>query len=278
MTGPNNDGTPPVDVVYQEALEVFEMKNHNHNCYEMIFISEGAAEFKINNKTYRAEANDLLFINHLESHEMKVLSTPYKRCFVLISLDFLHTSIKEPVLLSVFKYRPAHFKHILKIKPEDTAFISGLLSNMHREIKEMGALWQNSLESFMKTLVIYLYRNYPGYFPALVPDNATKTINTIQEYIERHFDEEIRLDDLSKKYYTSMHYLSHTFKNKTGYTFKEYLILQRLSKAKDLLYHDSDDILQVGLKSGFNNVNHFIRIFKKYTGTTPLQYRKMLFK
>jgi YesN/AraC family two-component response regulator len=122
--------------------------------------------------------------------------------------------------------------------------------------------------------MISLYRKYSGSFPAHITNNISGLILQIQRYIEENSSHNINLKDISKMYYTDMYYLSHNFKKITGYTFKEYLILQRISRAKDFLYHTKDDISMVGVKSGFNNVNHFIRIFKKITGITPLQYRK----
>ncbi|MDF2544534.1 MAG: hypothetical protein K0S47_4252, partial [Herbinix sp.] len=96
----------------------------------------------------------------------------------------------------------------------------------------------------------------------------------IQKYMDENLTEEITLEEISKKFYMNRFYLSHQFKEVTGYSFKEYLILQRLSRAKHLLFHTLLDITDVGIESGFHNVNHFIRIFKKYEKTTPYQYRK----
>jgi YesN/AraC family two-component response regulator len=70
-----------------------------------------------------------------------------------------------------------------------------------------------------------------------------------------------------------MYYLSHLFLKVTGYGFKQYLINHRISKAKDILLHSSSSISEVCVSSGFNNVNHFIRLFKQKEGRTPLQYR-----
>jgi AraC-like DNA-binding protein len=71
-----------------------------------------------------------------------------------------------------------------------------------------------------------------------------------------------------------MYYLSRLFKKVSGYTFKEYLILQRIANAKSLLVYTDYNVTQICMKSGFNNVNHFIRTFKKQEGITPYQYRK----
>lgn len=264
----------PIEIIYQENQDLLEMETHFHNCYELIYVVEGIAEFTINNISYLAGANDLILISHLESHELKVKSFPYKRFFILISPDFLHSIIKEPVLTSIFKHRPPNFKHIINIQADVQTAVSSLIGSMHEETISKDAFWETQLEYGLQTLMILLYRKYSESFPAHITSNISGLIFQIQRYIEENFSQNITLKGISKMYYTDMYYLSRNFKKITGYTFKEYLILQRISKAKNFLYHTKDDISIVGVKSGFNNVNHFIRIFKNVTGTTPLQYRK----
>lgn len=268
----------PIDIVYQENLDLLEMKAHFHNSYELIYVIDGTAEFTINDVVYNIGPNNMVFISHLEAHELKVKTFPYKRYFILINPDFLHSIIKEPVLTSIFKHRPPHFKHTINIHTTDQSAISSLLGSMYNEITYKAAFWNTQLETGLQTLMILLYRKYPGSFPSIQMNNISGLIFQIQRYIEEYYSQELNLKDISRMYYTDMYYLSHNFKKITGYTFKEYLILQRISRAKDFLYYTNDDITTVGMKSGFNNVNHFIRIFKKVSGITPLQYRKMQLK
>jgi AraC-like DNA-binding protein len=71
-----------------------------------------------------------------------------------------------------------------------------------------------------------------------------------------------------------MYYLCHLFKAVTGFSIKNYLIQYRISRSKDLLVLTSDDMTMVGSACGFQNVNHFIRTFRRLVGITPYQYRK----
>ena len=66
---------------------------------------------------------------------------------------------------------------------------------------------------------------------------------------------------------------SAQFRRAMGVPPKQYLSIRRISKAKMLLLRTQDPIKEIALRTGFENEFFFFRIFKKYTGLTPTQYR-----
>lgn len=263
-----------LSIVYQNTFEDMEMRPHFHNSYEIIYIVEGKIELTINNRLYTAHNGCIIFISNLESHELKVLQYPYKRYFILLDPNYFQTILNEPIIASIFKHRPTQFNHIIKLSYTDTAYLSSVINNMYEESISEKAFKEITLRSYLSLLFIHLYRNYGSSFPLTTLNKQMETVIEIQKHVEDHFMEDLTLHELANLFYIDMYYLSHLFKKVTGFSFKEYLILQRITKAKQILFYTYDDITQVGINSGFNNVNHFIRIFKKYEGMTPYQYRK----
>lgn len=264
----------PIDAVYHESHKELEIKDHFHNSYEIIYVLEGKTQYLINNKSYIVRSNSLIFINNMETHNIKVLEYPYKRYFILIKPEYFRSVINEPILSSIFKNRSDSFNHVIELSPGTVENIYGMIKNLYDELNEKGVFWEAAVKSSLYHLFIALYRNYNTYFPLNSLNGSMHTIVEIQKYVEEHYLEQISLEEISRLFFIDMYYLSRLFKTVTGFTFKEYLILQRISKAKDLLFHTNDNITQVCMNSGFCNVNHFIRIFKKYEGITPYQYRK----
>jgi len=177
------------------------------------------------------------------------------------------------MLVSIFKNRPETFKHAIKLNSEESE-IGNLIGKMYTEMKNPSAYSLTAIGSYMQLLLITLYRNHKKCFPLSGISRSFSLVMQVQKYIEEHILEQISLKAVAKLFYTDMYYLSHLFKEVSGFTFKEYIILQRLSRAKDLLVHTNQNITDVAMNSGFGNVNHFIRIFKKQENMTPLQYRK----
>lgn len=96
----------------------------------------------------------------------------------------------------------------------------------------------------------------------------------IIEYIENHYMEDVYLDLLSDKLKISSSYLSQYFKSKTGMNFINYLNKIRIGKAQHLLLNTNKKIMDVANSVGFTNENSFSRTFKKYTNTTPKEFRR----
>ncbi|HEY9063080.1 MAG TPA: tetratricopeptide repeat protein [Pseudobacteroides sp.] len=96
--------------------------------------------------------------------------------------------------------------------------------------------------------------------------------NKMIDYIHINFSRDISLDEISGYFNMTPAYFSTVFKYYTGYNYKDYLNSYRVKVSKELLQNSNLKINEVAEKVGCNNVNTFIRIFKKYEGISPGQY------
>jgi AraC-like DNA-binding protein len=100
-------------------------------------------------------------------------------------------------------------------------------------------------------------------------------INEAKNYISLNYsNESLSLNDVSISIGISHSYLSELFKEITNQNFLSYLNIYRIEQSKFLLGNTDILIKDIGIKCGFNSTQNFIRVFKKYTHLTPLQYRK----
>ena len=97
--------------------------------------------------------------------------------------------------------------------------------------------------------------------------------NRLQNYIENHYSEDISLNDLAEWFGLSPNYMSLVFKNIMDCNFKEYLSKIRCQKARELMEQNQNlKISEIAAMVGIQNVNTFIRVFKKDCGISPGQY------
>jgi len=192
----------------------------------------------------------------------------------LIDPKCFQKDFADPVLQSIFKQRPEGFQHFVKINEKSSFEVEKILFKMHTEYSKNNTFKQEVLNAYLVLLLIELYRDDPDIFPMTNGGKSADLISEIQKYIEDNYTEDISLEKVSKTFYTNMYYLSHLFKRYSGFNFRQYLILQRIAKAKETLLFTDENITNVAHSSGFNNVNHFIRIFKKAENITPYKYRK----
>ena len=94
----------------------------------------------------------------------------------------------------------------------------------------------------------------------------------IMNYIQANYID-ITLEDLAEKFYLSKPYISKYIKEKSGITFGEMVKKIRMKKAKSLLKGSNMTVENIALSVGYQNVEHFNRIFKKMYQVTPVQFR-----
>ncbi len=107
------------------------------------------------------------------------------------------------------------------------------------------------------------------------PQQYSVTVAKTIEYISNNYQKDIALEEISDTVFLSVGYLSNIFKEETGYTIYEYITYVRMTEAKKLLENNPKmKIKEISEQVGYNNVQSFIRYFKKYYKLTPMEFRK----
>ena len=105
-----------------------------------------------------------------------------------------------------------------------------------------------------------------------VSEGKDARMNEIINYMQTNYMT-VTLDELSKSFFLSKPYLSKYIKEQTGLTFGENVKKIRMKKAKTLLKNGNMKVESIAEAVGYQNVEHFNRLFKKQYGMTPVQYR-----
>ncbi|HEY9061160.1 MAG TPA: helix-turn-helix domain-containing protein [Pseudobacteroides sp.] len=102
---------------------------------------------------------------------------------------------------------------------------------------------------------------------------VNRAILRVQEFIRNNYNNDLTLKMASDFVGLSESHLSNIFTKKTGQTFTDYLTSVRIEKAKELLETTNLKVYEVGVSIGYANVEHFSRVFKKFTGLSPNNYK-----
>jgi AraC-like DNA-binding protein len=94
-----------------------------------------------------------------------------------------------------------------------------------------------------------------------------------RKYIEEHADEELSLTTVANVVNMNANYLSENFKQVTGTNFVEYVARTRFANACDLLRNPNLRISEIAFAAGFQSLSQFNRVFKRFSGKSPTQYR-----
>lgn len=96
----------------------------------------------------------------------------------------------------------------------------------------------------------------------------------VRGYIDENYAKDISLDDVSRMVDISPYYFSKLFKQEVGENFIEYVTRTRIKHARRFLEDSRYSIKEICVMSGYSDPNYFSRIFKKYEGMTPSEYRE----
>ncbi len=256
------------------AQDVYDVHLHQHLSCEIIYIEDGKVELYVDRHRYIATKGCMMFISNLEPHRINVLEAPYKRFFAMINLPELERVLPNRVLSTVFKNRAPSFSHVIDLS-ERRQYIEPLMHQLMEEYADYGGDSSSMLRIILENILMQTYRSYPGNFTDNDNGGMNGRVQEIQRYIELNFKDEINLQSLADEFYINYHYMSRLFKMRTGYSPKEYIILNRLSYAKELLETTDIRVKHIAYRCGYNDVNNFIRAFKLHYGSTPEAFRDM---
>jgi two-component system, response regulator YesN len=105
--------------------------------------------------------------------------------------------------------------------------------------------------------------------------NSKNKIKLAIKYINENYNRDIAINDIAEKFNMSPNYFSAVFKRETSQTTVNFIKDLRLKKACDYLIHSDKSVVDISKEVGYEDSQYFFKVFKKATGQTPLQYRRM---
>ena len=123
----------------------------------------------------------------------------------------------------------------------------------------------------------YTLLNVDGFAFEVEPQDNEK-IDLIFSHVRSNFTQQITLDEIAEEVHMTVPAFCRYFKKVTGKTFTQFVNEFRIVHATKLLAENPSSITDICFESGFNNFSHFNKLFKKFTGKSPLKYRNEMKK
>ncbi|MBR5247368.1 MAG: helix-turn-helix transcriptional regulator [Lachnospiraceae bacterium] len=272
----------------------YHMPFHWHKEWEIIHVIKGTFIAYADDVEYTAHSGDCLLIRDGMLHGGTPDDCIYE-CF-LFDLHGLYRSLDI-----VKKYlRPFYRRQILPDiyypgdkTPEVNTIITELTESFrqsfHTEatnkslhtVPDSGILSGQPLELITIGCLSRLFAfilNHKTYMPSQedTADNTRKIdlVKSVLEYIETHYAAPITLEDLAKEAGMNPKYFCRFFRSITHQTPMSYVNMYRIKRASQMLLETTLPIITIGMECGYNDSSNFIKVFRKYKGMTPNQYRR----
>ena len=260
-------------VCYDEELRIeayhFEgirqpFPNHFHDYYVIGFIEAGARCLSCRNKDYTVTSGDILLFNPNDNHSCMQCDEG--------TLDYRGLNISKETMLSLAgeitgeKKLPGFSQNVVK-----NDGLNCCLHTLHQMIMEGSREFEK--EEALLFLVSELIGLYGQPFEKCIPE-CREEIERVCEYMKKHFEEPVTLEELCEYSNLSKSTLLRAFTKSKGITPYRYLQAVRIDEAKKLLENGVSP-MEAGLRTGFSDQSHFSNSFAACIGLSPAAYRRI---
>lgn len=250
--------------VYNRVLpKNFIFDGEKHDFWEIMYVGSEKIELTEEQNVYLMNSGDIIFHAPMEFHKLNTLgsTTPH-----LINLSFIATGeLPENLTNGFFSLNESEKSIFLEIVNRAYNFTKGAEASVYsgQEIAEK-----------LSNFIIRLCNNSHSKND-IVNTNSSLTYKTIVELMNHNVLNNITIETLSDHCFVSVSYIKNLFSRYAGISPKTYYNHLRLTTAQKLLAQGFSPS-EVSEKMNFSSPNYFSSFFKKYAGTTPLQFKKSI--
>ncbi len=270
-----------------------ELPMHRHKFTESVLILRGHASHIIHlyptgTHVSQVRRGDVLIINPHEEHTFELAQGEELELInINFTSEFLDGFFKQgdaEVRILDFVYQQPmlppdiRFSNKLRLGEEEIEEVVALVARINREMKAGRVGYRMMMGYIMAQILMIISRRYlesldseENEMTAEIKDFSY--ISRVKGYIEYHYAEDIKKEELARIGMCSERQLSRKFKQQMGMTVTAYINEVRLNHARELLLRTDEKITKIALKAGFNDISYFNRTFAAAVGMTPREYR-----
>jgi len=261
-----------------------DVRMHDHQFFELAYITGGSAEHNLNGETGRVQKGDYFIIDYGSLH-----------CYqnscdcTLINCLFLPELVDETLaecrvfdeLLRVCLIR--YYKHYYGQTPVNRIFhdedgrILALVLQMQAEYEQKDMGYAEILRNKLLEILILTMRKIMKEQIQEYSKRAESTaVQDAIRYLKKHYRDKAVISRYCEEAHYSPQYISRRFKQETGLTALQYLQKLRIEKCCELLRGSNLTIQEIAHETGYDDMKFFHKIFRRMLHMSPGEYRKLM--
>ena len=254
-----------------QALKSHVSKRRNLDSFLFFRVRSGSGILGYGGQEYPLSARDCVFIHCKEPYFHRTGND-------LWSLEWVHF-YGETMLPIYAKYLERGGKPV--IHPEEDTAPEQIWAQLRAIAHSSDYIRDIRINEVLSSLLSFLM-SY-SWDPRLSGEDSTaekklrpvtRQVSALKEYLDNHYSEKITLEGLSEIFFVNKYTLSREFKELYGTSIINYLLLVRITHAKQMLRFTNLSVDEIGASCGITPLYYFSRTFKKIEGISPLEYRR----
>ncbi len=265
-----------ITLYYFEFAPNYKTRGETHDFWELVYVDSGELDLRGGDESHHLKKGELIFHRPNEFHN--------------VCCDGEHTA---SVFIITFECRSPAMKFFygkhMAVPKELRGLLDALVEECTRNFRissvplslndnaPIGGLQmvQNYLECFLICLMRHEAESVEEQklFYSSQKSMESDVAESMIAYLRADLRRKITLEELSREFHFSISTLCSIFRKNTGESIIHYLMKLKLAEGKRLLRETTESISRISEELGFDSPQHFSRMFRKYTGRSPRDYR-----
>ncbi len=267
--------------IFNYPVADFNYPLHNHPEYELNLVMNAAGNRIVGDKIEKFVGCDLVLLGPYLNHNWDDVDTDYQKTPAphTIVLQFSETLFQGNFLS---KSAFTAIKMMLNYSVRGIEYYGDTREIVQRKLLELVDLkgFEGALAflDILQTLALSKENHLiasAGYSSKVLSPES-KRMDRVYGYIMENYRKKITAQEVASMVNMSESAFSHFFKKSTNRSFSNFLTETRLGEVCKLLLETQDSVSEICFKCGYKNLSNFNRLFKKYRGMTPVEYRRQL--
>lgn len=261
-------GNKPHPVVY-----------HSHPYYEIFFFISGHTRIVVEGLDFEATRGDVLIyppgVMHRNIHLDALV--PYERFYLYATRDFLQSISTGDYDIPGTMERMTQGEHYCFHIGEDDLFALIRVADQVIVGSDLPRPADKLINRYEFSTLLIRSLSMMASLDVIPQDDYSKGMSDLIRFINRHTAEPISLDDLANIYHVNKYYLLREFKNYTGISIHQYLMIRRIQQSQEMIRNGAKPN-EACFQCGFTDYSCYYRAFKARVGMSPEQYRRSVQK
>ena len=263
-----------------ESFEVTQY--HCHDYYELYIHIRGGEYMGVDNRLFQLKPNQVFILPPFCMHGLSCTKEMrnYERSYLNLSPEVMRVlSCGQIDLDQFFRSHTSGSVCTYQLTDQDAsqyvAWIRRIRDNQVKHADENDAFHRFENYTLLMNILNLLCRTMRRTEPVEGEFFGNSVIQEVLEYINNHYTQPIRIENLARSFGVSVSWLSHEFTRFTNRSVYDYVLYRRVMLARQQMLGDAS-LNDIAYQCGFNDYSNFLRSFTKIAGVSPSRYRKEL--
>lgn len=266
-----------IEASYRDLQDKPPDLEHYHDSYELALFIKANMDLFVKDLRHSIADGDMLFVKPYDVHRMVYSHQHYERYVIQFKKEYVRPlleAVARPGLIEEIEAAPVQKINLpMNVRLQ----IEGYFRKVVAAYNQSAASGDPSEHPVMKLnlalLLVEFHRLAQSAGERRKISVKEQTVRKLIHYIDEQYAEPLSLSALAHEFHLNKCYLSHLFKEITQFTIVEYIHYRRVIEAQKMLTGTTRPITDICLQCGFDNVQHFYKVFKKIAKTSPHKYR-----